>query len=373
MAMNPYDLLGVSKTATPDEIKKAYRTLAHKYHPDRNPDNQESEQKFKEVSAAYEILSDPKKRQQYDAFGAAGGPGGAGGFGQGGFDFSNFDFGGGGEMFADIFESFFGGGSGGGGRSVDKSGRNLEMNLTVDFLDAAFGANKTIRYQRVGRCESCSGTGAKAGTKVQTCGTCGGRGQVQERRQTFLGQVLTNRVCPNCHGEGQIPESPCSDCSGRGVKQIEEETVIKIPAGIGHGATMRVQGKGDAGRNGSDGDLYLHINIKPHPRFKRDGSDIYTTQKIHVLSAILGDEIQIETIHGREILKINPGTTEGQVYRLKNLGVPHLNSPEEKGDHYVKIELIIPDKLSGKERDHYLELAKLADLKVKPTKKGLFS
>lgn len=367
--MNPYELLGVDKSASGDEIKKAYRKLAHKYHPDRNPDNPEAEQKFKEVSAAYEVLSDPQKRQQYDTFGATGGPGGGGFGGAQGFDFSQF---GGGEMFADIFESFFGGG---GARSArrNNNGSNIELQLTIDFLDAAFGTNQKIKYDRVAQCETCQASGAEPGSKVVTCSKCQGSGQIREQRQTFLGAVMTTRGCDLCHGRGQKPEKACGTCGGTGQQRQTEETVIKIPEGIDNGATMRLSGKGNAGRfGGADGDLYIMIRVKPHPKFKRDGSDIYTTLDLHVLQAILGDEVEVETIHGKSTLKINPGTTESKVYRLKDEGVPRMQGAGN-GDHYFRIAMKIPEKLSKKERELYSQLAQEAKIDIKPQKKGLFS
>lgn len=367
--MNPYEILGVEKNATPKEVKTAYRKLAQKHHPDRNDGDAGAEKKFKEVSAAYEVLSDPQKRQQYDQFGATGGQGG-GGFNAQGFDFGQFSQG---SAFSDIFESFFGGGGQSSSQPRNFRGSDIELALKIDFKDAVFGGSHKISYRRQEQCNGCKGAGAEAGSKVVGCSKCNGSGQVKEVRRTFIGQVVTQRVCDECHGRGQVPEKVCSECNGASIISSNAEMKIKIPAGINNGATLRLSGKGNVGMyNHETGDLYVMIQVKAHNRFMRDGDDIYTTEKIHALQAILGDEIEIETVHGKKHLKIVPGTTENKVYRIKGEGVPHMQSGGN-GDHYCKVKIDIPSKLTHKEKDLYLGIANESGLDITPQKKGLFN
>jgi molecular chaperone DnaJ len=370
-----YKLLGIEKGATPDEIKKAYRKMAHKYHPDRNSGDKASEQKFKEVSAAYETLSDPKKRSMYDQFGHAGTQQGGfqgGGFDpnnfSGGFDFSSFA---GDGTFADIFESFFGGGGSSSRRETSKRGEDLELKLTVEFLEAAFGATKKIRIRRVVRCDRCDASGAEPKTKIISCDVCKGTGQIKDVKRTILGQIMTSRVCDNCRGTGQIPEKPCNKCNGVKRFSFEESITVKIPKGINNNAVIRLAGKGNEGeKEGFDGDLYIRIEIEPSKKFKREGTDIYSEVEIHTLQAVLGDEIEIETIHGRETLVIPPGTQPNKVFKIKGKGVPYLNS-DELGDHYVTVGVYMPKKISKKERDLYLKLVEESGINIKPGKSGL--
>lgn len=368
MSQDFYDRLGIKKGASQDEIKKAYRNLANKYHPDKNPNNKEAEAKFKEVSEAYEVLSDPKKRQAYDQFGQAGSQGG--GFNpnnMGGFDFSNFGDAGG---FADIFETFFGGGGGQSQRKRAQRGEDLEVQIKIPFEEAVFGANKTIKIRRIVRCETCEGSGAKPGTKILDCPACGGSGQIRERRQTMLGQVMTSRPCDTCNGEGKIPETPCQTCNGNKRLSKEEQITVKIPQGINDNAVIRLQGKGNEGAEGSDGDLYIRIRVETSSKFKRQGFDILTNLEVQAIQAVLGDEIEIETMHGKETLVIPPGIQNGKEIRIKGKGIPQGDS-KNIGDHVVKISVYIPKKISKRERELYLELAKEAGLEIKPGKSGL--
>ncbi|MDP2690923.1 MAG: molecular chaperone DnaJ [bacterium] len=372
MNKDPYDILGVKKDATDDEIKKAYRRLSKEFHPDLNKDKKDAVEKFKEINTAYEILGDKQKRAQYDQFGSAafgGGHGDGGGFG--GFDFSGFQGAGGG--FADIFESFFGGSTGGQPRQRNYRGQDLEVRLTIDFIEAIFGANKVIAVNKDRGCETCDGKGIEKGSRIITCDECRGTGSVRSVRNTILGQIQSNSTCQKCHGEGQIPEKPCGSCRGSGVNRSSENITIKIPAGVSDGTTLRLSGKGGAGMKGhTAGDLYVQIRVKSSSEFQRKGDDIYTEKTIHVLQAILGDEVELETVHGPVKLEIPPGTQPNQSFRIKGSGAPKLNS-SQKGDHYVSIRLEIPKKLMNTEEEHYKELAKLAKLSTKSKDKSFFS
>lgn len=368
---DPYETLGVPKDASDDQIKKAYRKLSKQYHPDLNKDNPEATEKFKEVNTAYEILSDKQKRAQYDQFGSASFGGGAGG-GFGGFDFSGFQ-GGGAGGFADIFESFFGGAQGAGPRRRSYRGQDLEVRLSIDFTDAIFGSDKVINLTKDIQCESCEGKGVEKGSHLVDCDNCKGVGQVTVVKNTMLGQIQTRTTCPTCHGDGQIPEKPCTSCHGKGNIRAQEDITVRIPAGVSDGTTLRLSGKGGAGMRGHEaGDLYVQINVKPSSSFERRGENIHTTQKIHVLQAILGDEIEVETVHGPVRMKIEAGTQSGQTLRIKGKGAPRLNS-SVIGDHMVTLEVEIPKKLMGTEKEHYQELAKLAKLSTKSKDKSFFS
>lgn len=368
-----YKTLGVDRNATPDQIKKAYRSLANKYHPDKNPDNKDAEAKFKEVSNAYETLSDPQKKQMYDQFGSTGGPqggfGGGGGFNAQGFDFSQFgDMGG----FADIFETFFSNGQSGSKKSKrNAQGEDLEMRLNINFEDAAFGCEKTIKIRRVIACEHCKATGAEPGTKVTTCNQCNGTGEVREVRRTMLGQMMTSRGCEMCQGEGTIAEKRCSKCNGNRRHATEETLKIVVPQGVSDGAVIRIRGKGNEGlEKGSEGDLYVRVRVEPSKKYQRDGYDIHSDVELHALQAILGDEIEIDTLHGKESLTIPPGTQNGKVFVLKAKGVPKMNS-SELGDHLVTATVYMPKKISKQERELYLKLAEESGLDINPGKSGL--
>jgi molecular chaperone DnaJ len=369
-----YEILGLSKEASQEEIKKAYRKLAKKYHPDVNKDDPDAEKKMKEINVAYETLSDPKKKEMYDRFGSAGpqGAGGYGGQGFGGFDFNNMS------DLGDIFETFFGGGFGGGfqqARSAQSNtrGNDLEMNIKLTFEEAAFGTEKSVSITKFVACKECGGTSVAKGSKVITCPTCKGQGKVQKIQNTFFGQVSSVATCSDCGGTGKKPEVECPNCSGTGRTRERDTVSMKISAGIDTGTTMRIPGKGDAGvKGGESGDLYLNITVEPSKIFERDGYDVHSKLEIAVPQAVLGDEIKVDTIHGSVTLKIPAGTHTGQSIKIAGKGIQHLNS-SQMGDHLVNVSVSVPQKLTGKERELYEQLAKEMKLNVKPQKKrGLF-
>lgn len=372
-----YEVLGVAKGASDSEIKAAYRKLALKWHPDKHKGEKEAETKFKEINVAYEILSDKQKRQQYDTFGSTGG--GASGFGGGGGGFGGFDpsgfsgFSGGASDFADIFESFFGGG---GGRSGHRKGgpvrgNDIEANITISFEEAAFGCEKDLEITKPDKCKNCKGDGVEPGSSKVSCGACGGAGQIRAVKNTILGQMATTRMCSECDGEGQVPKKKCSVCHGTSRVRTKERVKVKIPAGVDNGSTIRLSEKGEGGvKGGSHGDLYINLYVEPSKRFIRNGYDIHSEATLHVVQAVLGDEITVDTIHGEEKIKIPPGTADGKVFKLSSKGVQKINS-SSLGDHLVKVKIDIPNKLSKREKEIYLDLAKESGLDVK--KSGWFS
>lgn len=375
VAKDYYEILGVSKSASTDEIKKAYRKLALKYHPDRNKGDNTAEQKFKDINEAYEVLSDAQKRSSYDQFGAAGpqgfgGAGGGPGFG-GGFDFSGFGDSGG---FADIFETFFGQQQGGARRKKRGPGRgeDIEFQMNITFEEAVFGTEKELLVTKTGSCDHCRGTGAEPGSKTVTCPQCKGTGEVRSVRQTLFGQMAVSQVCSQCYGEGNIQEKKCTVCHGITRVRKNEKIRIKIPAGVDNDSTIRLAGKGEAGTYGGQyGDLYIHIRVSAHKKFLRSGYDIHSEVHIHLLQAVLGDEVQVETIHGNVGLKIPAGTQSGKVFRIKDYGVSKLKT-DEKGDHFVKVIIDVPQKISRREKELYLQLAKESGVQLKGGKDGLF-
>lgn len=384
MSKNYYDILGIEKNASDTDIKKAYRKMAQKYHPDKHEGDKAAEAKFKEANEAYEVLSDKQKRSNYDTFGSAGGAGFGGGsgaegfngqgFGGQGFDFSSFSGSGG---FADIFETFFGGGGGAGGKKSRKGprqGEDIEFRMNVTFEDAVFGAEQKLSITKLAHCDRCSGTGAEPGSKTVNCTTCSGTGEVRQVRQTLFGQMATSRPCPDCEGEGRKPERRCTKCQGSTRVRKEEMVKVKIPAGVDDDSTIRLSGKGEAGTYGGPyGDLYLHIRVEPSKQFERRGYDIHSTVHIHLLQAVLGDDIQIDTLREKITLKIPAGTQSGKVFRLKEYGIERLRG-SGKGDHFVKIIVDIPEKLKRKERELYGELAKESGVFTNEGgKKGIFS
>ncbi|MDC0833371.1 molecular chaperone DnaJ [Leptolyngbya valderiana BDU 20041] len=357
MAVDYYELLGVSRSADKDEIKRAFRRLARKYHPDVNKEDG-AEERFKEINRAYEVLSDPELRNRYDRFGEAGVSSGAAGPG-----FSDFsDFSGG---FADIFETFF---SGFGGatqtrrRSGPTRGDDLRLDLKLDFREAVFGGEKEIRIGHLETCETCNGTGAKPGTRPSSCGTCGGSGQVRRATRTPFGSFTQVSVCPTCNGSGQVIEEKCGTCAGKGQKQVTKKLKITIPAGVDNGTRLRVQSEGDAGkRNGPPGDLYVYLFVNEDPEFKRDGINILSDINISYLQAILGCKIPVRTLDGKEDIEVTipPGTQPGHQIVLEEQGVPRLGNPVSRGDRILTVNVQIPTKVSTEERELLEKLAKL--------------
>lgn len=361
MSKDYYDILGVSRGATDQEIKRAYRKAAQKYHPDRNQGDASAEAKFKEVNEAYEVLSDKQKRGQYDQFGSNfQGANFGGGFDGGGFDFSQF----GGNGFADIFETFFGGQQTGGGRPKKGPirGNDIEARIKISFKEAIFGAEKKLEITQLQECGNCHGKGAEPGSKISECKRCSGSGVIKQVRNTILGQMSTSTVCPDCNGDGRIPDKKCGVCHGSSRTRGKNTIKINIPAGIDDNSTIRVSGKGEAGvKGGPAGDLYIHVTIEKDPHFIRKGIDIYSDVEIHLLQAVLGDEITIESVHGPVKLKIPAGTQSHKVFKLSGYGVTAVNS-HHKGDHMVTVMVKIPTKLSRKEKELYAQLAEESDI-----------
>lgn len=368
-----YEVLGVSRNATLDEIKKAYRKLAMQHHPDKGGD----QAKFKEINEAYENLSDPQKKAGYDRFGHS--AGGQYGGGSGGFDYSGFQSGGFSDL-GDIFETFFGGGASGfqqsGGQAKrpqgPQKGEDSEIEISLDFMEAVTGLKKVIEVSMLSTCDTCKGEGSEPGTKIVTCTTCKGAGEIREQRNSLFGAVMTSRVCHECHGEGKIPEKKCGTCHGvRRVRKLAK-LELQIPAGVDTGSVIKLSGKGNSGiKGGSAGDIYVHVHVKQSKKFERDGSTIHTLLRVHVLQAILGDEVEVETIYGMKTMTLPAGVEHGKKIRLQSMGMTKLGS-SEKGDHYVHIEIEIPKKLSSKEHELYEQLAKEAKLSVKQAKKKGF-
>ena len=346
-----YEVLGVQKGAGEDEIKKAYKKMARKYHPDLNPDNKEAEEKFKEVNEAYEVLSDSDKRARYDQFGHAGvDPNfGAGGYG-GGFD-GGFDFG----DLGDIFGSFFGGGFGGGGRrsnpNAPQRGESIRMNLAISFEEAAFGCQKSVTVERMEQCDSCHGNGCAAGSSPETCPDCHGTGQVQVRRQTPMGVFATTSSCPKCGGKGKIIHNPCKSCHGAGVERKKKTIQASIPAGIDNGQTISIRGQGHAGKNGGPaGDLLITITVRPHELFRREGTSVLCEAPITFAQAVLGAELEIPTIDGKVKYDLPEGTQSGTTFRLKGKGIPSLNG-RGRGDQYVTVYIETPRNLNREQKE----------------------
>lgn len=353
MPSDYYKILGVERSASADDIKQAYRRMSKEWHPDKHKGDKKAEEKFKEINEAYEALNDPKKKQMYDQFGTTGTGAGAGtggfGGGFGGFDFSDFQQAGGRVDFSDLFEGFFGGAGGRRARREERGG-DREVELTIEFMQAVAGIRQQISIRKMNPCDQCGATGAEKGSELVTCKECGGTGQIVRTSQSFFGAVQQAFVCPKCKGSGKVPEKACKKCSGEGRISETATVTIDIPAGIDDGQTLRVRGEGDAGRQGTPaGELYVHIRVRPDPRFTREGDDIQTSIKITVPDAILGTEAAVETVTGSTQLKIPAGTQSGQVFRIKHKGMPVLNT-SRFGDHYVTVVVEVPSKLSREER-----------------------
>lgn len=351
-----YEVLGVNKNSTDDEIKKAYRKLARKYHPDLNRDNPKAaEEKMKEINEAYDVLKDKDKRAQYDQFGHAafggGGYGGGGGF-NGGININDIFGGAGGFDMGDIFEQFFGGGGGARSRQQagPKRGADLRYDLSIAFEDAAFGIEMNIKVPRMETCEECGGTGAKKGTKPDECPDCHGTGMRQTTTRTPFGTISNARPCERCHGTGQIVKDPCKHCHGNGKVRVEREIKLNIPKGIDEGQRLRISGGGQAGeRGGQPGDLYVYINIKPHRIFTRQDTDVYCEVPISFVQAALGAKIEAPTIDGKVELSIPEGTQSGRVFRIRGKGIPFMRG-NGRGDEFVKIKVLTPQNLSSRQK-----------------------
>ncbi|MFA5937001.1 MAG: molecular chaperone DnaJ [Candidatus Paceibacterota bacterium] len=369
MQKDYYNILGVSKSASKDEIKKAFYKLAHKYHPDKKEGD---EKKFKQVNEAYQVLSDDAKRSKYDQFGSGfenmnqgGGYGGAQGQGFGGFDFSGFsarggqandgmefDFG----NLNDIFSDFFTGGMSGGGRREARRGRDISTEIQISFSEAIFGISRKILLTKTSNCSTCGGSGAKPGTKMETCKYCNGQGKIREIKRTILGNISSTKICEECLGEGVVPKEKCDSCKGKGVLRREQEISINVPAGIRDGEMIRMTGMGEAISKGTAGDLYIKINIAPHHIFKREGNDLVMNLDLKLSDALLGTEYSIQTLDGEIKVKIPEGISINEILRVKGHGVPV--SKSKRGDLLIKLKIKLPNKLSRKERELIEELKK---------------
>lgn len=371
-----YEVLGVEKGASEDEIKKAYRKLAKANHPDLHPGDKECEERFKEVNEAYEVLSDPDKRAKYDQFGhaafdpSAGGPGGAGFGGFGGF---GDIFGGG---FGDIFGDIFGGGFGGGQqqRSGPRRGENLRVRLNITFEEAAFGCEKEINVGRVEQCPDCKGTGCAPGTTPEVCPDCKGTGSVRTTQRTPFGMVQTSGACKKCGGRGKIIHQPCPRCGGRGAVRKNQTIKVKIPAGIDDGQTLNLRGKGNTGLDGGPaGDLLITVFVKPHPLFERDGNSVLMEMPVSFAQAALGAEIEVPTIDGRVKLTIPEGTQPGSVFRLRGKGIPYLQSKGGgRGDQFVTITVTVPKNMTAEQKERLRAYAEAMNESVSEGRSGIF-
>ena len=342
-----YEVLGVSKTADDAELKKAFRAMAKKYHPDMHPGDKECEEKFKEVQEAYAVLSDPDKRRQYDQFGHAAFEGG--GAGAGGFDFSGMDMG---DIFGDIFGDFFGGGSRRRANDGPMKGANIRTSVRISFEEAVFGCEKEIEMVLKDECKTCHGTGAKPGTSPETCTKCGGKGKIVYTQQSFIGMVQNVQTCPECNGTGKVVREKCSDCRGTGYIANKKKIQVSIPAGIDNGQSVRIREKGEPGVNGGPrGDLLVEVVVSRHPNLQRQGTDIYSTAPITFAQAALGGEIRINTVDGDVLYEVKPGTQTDTRIRLKGKGVPFLQKKEIRGDHYVTLVVQTPTGLSSEAKE----------------------
>ncbi len=342
-----YEVLGISKGATEEEIKKAFRKVAKQFHPDVNPGNHEAEAKFKEANEAYAVLSDKTMRIKYDQYGHAGvNQQDFGGFGGAGFDFS------------DIFDNLFGGGFGGFGgsnsrrRNGPQRGANLKYRLTLDFLEAAFGVEREITITKDDICDACNGSGAKPGTDTVQCSTCNGTGQVNQRQQTMFGTVMTTKTCPTCSGAGTIIKDPCTSCNGRGRKSRKKKLKINVPAGINKGEMLTLRGEGEPGtKGGPAGDLYIEISVKEHPIFQREAYNTYCEVVVTFPQVALGCDLNVPTIDGEYSFKLKEGTQPGDVFTIRGKGIPHVNRNQIRGDHIFKIVVEVPRHLDQKQKD----------------------
>lgn len=366
-----YEVLGISKNATDDEVKKAYRQLAKKYHPDLNPGNAEAEAKFKEVNEAYEVISDKEKRAKYDRFGHAGVDPNYGAGAAGGSPFGvDMDFG-------DIFSSVFGGFGGFGSRrgsnpNAPRRGADVETTVNISFDEAAKGCKKEISYNSVVTCKECSGTGAQKGTSPKTCSVCSGRGQVTVNQRTPFGVVQTSRVCDACRGKGVVVENPCKACSGNGRVKKNRKIEINIPAGINDEQMLNVSGQGSSGTNGGPaGDVHVYVNVRPHQIFDRKGDDVWCELPITFAQAAMGAEVVVPTIDGKVSYSVHEGTQPGDVFKLKGKGIPHING-RGRGDQYVKVTVEVPKNLTSKQKDILKQFENATTDKNYAKRKGFF-
>jgi molecular chaperone DnaJ len=375
-----YELLGVSRQATEDEIKRAYLSQARQLHPDANPGDQASEEQFKRINLAYETLRDPERRRQYDMFGPAGvrGAGGAGGPGGPG---AGDPFGGFGGGLGDLFDAFFGGaggsgGMGGGGRmarSGPRKGEDAESSLTLEFAEAVFGVQHELTVRLPQTCPNCTGSGARPGTTPITCTVCHGAGEVRRVRQSILGQMVTATPCPRCGGAGEEIPSPCPDCRGEGRRREERSFVVDVPAGVDEGSTLRLPGRGAGGlRGGPAGDLYVHLLVRGHPSITRQGADLLAAIHVEMTQAVLGASLSFETLDGEERLNVPAGTQSGREFRLRARGVPHLQG-RGRGDLIVTVVVDTPTDLSKEQEDLMRRLATARGEEVTPPDPGLMS
>lgn len=356
-----YEVLGVDKNASVDDVKKAYRKLARKYHPDVNKEADATD-KFKEVKDAYDTLSDPQKKAHYDQFGHTDPNQGFGGGGG--------DFGGG---FGDIFDMFFGGGGGRRNPNAPRQGADLQYTMTLEFKEAVFGKDTEIEIPREETCQTCTGSGAKPGTKPETCSHCGGTGQLNVEQNTPFGRVVNRRVCHHCSGTGKYIKEKCTTCGGKGKVRKRKKISVKVPAGIDHGQQLRVSGQGEAGVNGGPaGDLYVVFNVKTHEFFERDGDDIYCEMPLTFAQVALGDEIEVPTLNGKVKLKVPAGTQTGTNFRLRGKGVPNVHG-RGQGDQHVKIRVVTPKNLTDKEKDIIREFAQMSGGQPDEQNDGFFA
>ena len=368
-----YEILGVNKNATKDEIKSAFRKMARQWHPDINK-APEAEAKFKELGKAYETLMDDDKRATYDRFGEDG-------LNNAGFNTQGPFANGFGDL-EEVFNSFFGGGFGGFSRRHDPNapqrGDDLRLDIELEFEEAVFGLNKEIKIDHLETCEICKGSGAKEGAKPQTCQTCGGRGSVQQTTRTVLGHFTQVVTCPHCNGKGTIISDPCPACKGNGRKEVEKKIDLKIPAGVDNGSKMRLSHEGDAGKNGGvAGDLYIVIHVKPSKYYQRDGMNVYTKLELNPAQAVLGDTVMIKTLDGEQTINIPAGIQQEEVVKIKNAGIPNISKPSIRGDHIVVVDIKIPKQISNEEKALYQKLYEIRFNKEQKTSmkekiKGVF-
>ena len=342
-----YEVLGISRSASDDDIKKAYRQLAKKYHPDANPGDKTAEAKFKEASEAYAVLSDAEKRRQYDQFGHSAFDGGAGG--AGGFDFNNMDMG---DIFGDIFGDLFGGGRSRRASSGPMKGPNVRTGVRITFQEAVTGVDKELDLNLKEECTTCHGSGARPGSSAETCSKCGGKGQVVYTQQSLFGMVRNVQTCPDCNGTGKVIKDKCQDCYGTGYVSRKKKIQVSIPAGIDNGQSIRIREKGEPGTNGGErGDLLVEVTVSRHPIFQRQDYDIYSTAPISFAQAALGGDVRISTVDGDVLYTVKPGTQTDTKVRLKSKGVPTLRNKQVRGDHYVTLVVQVPTKLSSEQKE----------------------